>query len=679
MRNVMAAKLILLVGMITLLALYFWGQNNGAQQAILVNGFVGVAGVAVDLLAVTALVAMAGAAGRWLSRRLRLDVAALHPAERVAAEAGLGLGLLSLGALGFGLLGLFNVLMWLVLLVVTVLLRREIFGWLRDMRGVLGLALRPQTGWERFVVVFVGGLLLLALLLALAPPFAWDAMTYHLVGPGRYVQAGRIAAHADNHFLGFPQGVEVLYGVLMALTGRVTSAAPLHFVLGLLALLGTSGLVCRYTNRTTAYTSVLLFTTSYSLWRLFTIPYVDLGVMLYGVLALVAFSEWHRLKTANLLLLVGLYGGFALGVKYTAGGLIFALAVSIVLAQPRRVLRNGVMFGVPFFVVFLPWLVKGALLYSNPVYPYVFDGLAWDSLRAANFSATGGGLLAGDLAWQWPLLPFSATIFGQEQLSPYSFTLGVWLLTAPFALLLGGRFLSLSARSLVRIVTPLALASLAFWMVLAAISGIGAQPRLMLFGLPFAAVLAALAFDSFARFPKKPLDINFLLQAALMFTLLLGVFNIADHFAKANPAVYLVENDRERYLRDNLGSYYPAVRQLESLPPGSQVLFMWEPKSFYCPDHIVCQPDILFDHWSWPLRRGADAESLMQGWHDNGIDYLLVHGLPEGSEFGYDFWLDAHAFARAENEQFPAALAAAMQPVWSDEFAYTLYTWRDDS
>jgi hypothetical protein len=277
------------------------------------------------------------------------------------------------------------------------------------------------------------------------------------------------------------------------------------------------------------------------------------------------------------------------------------------------------------------------------------------------------------------VLPISATIFGQEQLSPYSFTVGAWLLTTPFALLLGWRFLPQSARSLTWIVAPLALASLAFWMALAAISGIGAQPRLMLFGLPFAAVLGALAFDSFARFPRKPLDINFLMRAALVLTLVLGAFNIAHHLAKANPATYLVENDGERYLRDNLGSYYVAVRALESLPPDSQVLFMWEPKSFYCPDHITCLPDILFDHWSWPLRRGASAVSLMQQWRDEGIDYLLVHGLRKGSDFGYDFWLEAHDFAQAENAQFPAALAEAMEPVWSDDFAYKLYAWRDSS
>ena len=679
MRNTMLQKFILLLGMVVMLALYFWGQNNAAQQAILINGFLALAGVVVDLAAVGALIAVSGAIGRRIGQIAQVDFRVLHQAERVALEAGLGLGLLSIFALVFGLVGLFNIVMWIVLLGVAVLLRRDVFAWLRDIRAVLAGGLRPQTGWEHIVVLFTAVMLFSALLLALSPPFAWDAMTYHLVGPHRYLQADSIMADADNHFLGFPQGVELLYGLLMALTGRATTAAPLHFIFGLLAMLATGGLVRRFTNRNTAYTSVLLFLTSYSLWRLFTIPYVDLGVMFYAAISLAAIIQWRDQANFRWLFLAGIHAGFALGVKYTAGGLIFALVVSIALAYPRRMLRHVLIFGSAALATFIPWLVKGLLLYQNPIYPYVFDGLAWDSLRTANFSATGGGLLAGDLAWQWFILPVSATIFGQEQRSPYSFTLGAWLLTMPFALLLGRRFLPQPARLLARAVLPLALVSLIFWMALAAVSGIGAQPRLMLFGLPFAVVLGALAFHGVAHWPRTPLDINFLMRAALALTVLLGFFTIADDLAKADPDRYLIENDGERYLRANLGSYYAAVRQLESLPPGSQVLLMWEPKSFYCPDHIICLPDILFDHWSWPLRRGVEGAALMQQWRDDGIDYLLVHGLREGSDFGYDFWLSAHDTLRAENAQFPAALADSMQPVWSDDFAYTLYTWRDES
>ncbi|MBZ0300790.1 MAG: glycosyltransferase family 39 protein [Anaerolineae bacterium] len=672
-------KIVLLLALVILLVLYFWAHNIGDQPVILLNGFVGLTGTALDLLTVGAIVAVGGGLGRYAGRVLHLRTADLHPAEVVALEGGLGLGLLSIGTLLFGLIGLFNLSLWAALLVVALVLRRTVVGWLRSGRAVLASALRPRTRWERLIVVITGVLLAAALLFALAPPFAWDAMSYHLVGPWRYVQAGRITTQLDNHFLGFPQEVEILYGLALILFGRATAAAPLHLYWGLLALLAMAGLVRRYTDRASAYTSVLLLLSSYSLWRLFGVPYVDLAVMAYGALALVAITSWQQ-NRQSWLLLAGILAGLGLGVKYTAVGLVLALAVFIFLAQPRRVVRNGLIFGGAALVTFLPWMLKGVLLYQNPIYPYWLGGPAWDSLRTANFSAAGSGLLSSDLAWQWFILPLSASIFGNEDFSPYGFTLGIWLLTMPLVLLVGWRELPDRARELARSAVRLALPMLAFWLVLAAWSGIGAQPRLMLFGLPVAAVLGALAFHSLSHWPKRPLDVDFLMRAALIMTVGLGFFNVAHDAAQAEFGRYYIENDADGFLRNNLGNYYAAMRELDSLPAGSRVLFMWEPKSFYCPESIICIPDVLFDHWSWPLQRGAaEADTLMQQWREDGVDDLLVYGLDAGRNFGYDFWSRQHGSAWAENAQFPAKLAEYMELVWSDGFSYGLYRWRESS
>src|SRR5690606_4518199 len=101
------------------------------------------------------------------------------------------------------------------------------------------------------------------------------------------------------------------------------------------------------------------------------------------------------------LALAGVFAGLGLGVKYTAGLTIVALGVFIVMRQPRQFLRNGLIFGGAALLVFAPWLLKELLLYQNPIYPYLFDGVSWDSLRTANFNSTGNGILNGENAWQW--------------------------------------------------------------------------------------------------------------------------------------------------------------------------------------------------------------------------------------------------------------------------------------
>src|SRR5690606_948745 len=209
--------------------------------------------------------------------------------------------------------------------------------------------------------------------------------------------------------------------------------------------------------------------------------------------------------------------------------------------------------------------------------------------------------------------------------APYDFTTGAWLLTLPLILLISRSALSDNARQLVRICSISALSILALWMLMAATSGIGAQPRLMLLGVPVVTVLGALAFHSLSRWPKRPVNIEFLMRGALVFTTLIGSINIAHRITSTNPGIYFVENNTDSYLRNNLGNYYATMRQLDTLPAGSRVLFLREPKSYYCPTDIICMADVVLDHWSRPLRLGSNPDYLMRQWRDDeGVDYLLV-------------------------------------------------------
>ncbi len=676
MKTMFKQQIALFIGMTLIIVLYFWGHNVGEQPAILANAMIAFVGVAADVLTVSAIALISGGIGRRLGRIARLPLADLHRAEIVALESGLGLGVMSIGALLFGLVGLFNLVMWGVLLLAGLLVLGDLRGWFRDLRAILFSALRPQSGWERLILVIVAALLFVALLFAFAPPFAWDGMTYHLPGPQQYVDAGRMETNADNPYLGFPQNMDILFALAMALFRRATAATPVHFYAGFMGLIATAGLIRRYADRTSAYVGMLLLLSSYSVWWLFTIPYVDLGLMLYGGLALIAISQWREQPDVKWLALAGIFAGLALGTKYTAGVLGLALGIFILVAYPRQIIRSTLVFGAAALIVFVPWMIKGALLYQNPVYPYVLGGPGWDDLREQAFGQEGTQMLGSDIAWQWPILPVSVTLFGVEHVPPYSFTTGPWLLMAPLILLLGWQHLPERSRRLARDCTLLVLPLLVIWILLAGFTGLGTRARYMLVGGPAVAALGALSFYSLARWPKRPLNMDFILRGALIFTTLLGTINIAHDASTANLGRYYVENRPDEYLKSTLGAYYVVTQHLNTLPEGTEVLFLWEPKGYYCPAHITCKADLVLDNWAWPLRLGADSDSLMQQWRADGVDYLLVWGLQDGLQVGYDAWLDAHTFARAENEQFPAALEKYTEPVWTDGLSYTLHTWK---
>ncbi|MEO1287989.1 MAG: glycosyltransferase family 39 protein, partial [Chloroflexota bacterium] len=570
---------------------------------------------------------------------------------------------------------------WGVILVAGLFCWRQLLSWLADVRDLVFQSGRPETPWERFVRAFVIVTLLSALLLALAPPIAWDALNYHLVIPQFYVENGAIIANLDNHFFGFPQNFEMLYGLLM-MVGSDTAPSVLHFAVGVLGLMLIYNLVRRHASSKAASVSVLVIMASFSFWLLMGWAYVDIALMSYGAAIIIALQQWqandkdrhHWLRLMIVLL------AMCAGIKYTSIPLIIGVYLFVIWREPKQAISYTVTFAVIGLVLFLPWLTKGLLLYENPVFPYIFGGANWDSVRGDAFSDAGNGLIHQGRFIEVALLPFTATIFGVHRIAPYGFTMGAFWMTMPFLLVLGYSKLSDNSKSLVRMVLPLALVVLIFWMVLAATSGIGAQPRLMLIGGALPAILAGLAYHSLENWKRRPIDIVFITQAVLIFSIFLGSFDYLRYFAESRVLEYhtaTVSQERtDRYLTRNLGALYPAMTQLEALPEDSRVLFLWEPKAFYCPNTLTCNGDTMFDHWARPLQMGISSSDLITQWQSE-YDYVLIFDFDDGTrQDGYSLWGEIMEHARAENALFPDNFYDTVTEVWSDDIAYTIYTWR---
>ena len=660
-------------------------------------------GALLDLGTVAALWGAAGGIGwaalAWLDRRLALSVDSLSRPERLALAGTLGLALVSTAALILGLVGLYRgLVMWGALLVAALLLRRSVGAWLREWALALR-SIRFESPWVAFLIAFTFGLLGLALVYALAVPQTWDALAYQLVGPKRYLQAGVIAAQPDNFYLGFPGQVNMLFGVAMSLFGRDTAAAPVHFLYGLFGLLAVAGLVRRFADRAAGWLAIVLLLSAYNLWALFGWAYNDLATMTYGALALVAAVGWKAALTPSpspsgrgeqnqinsflamkdrgvrgdigWLLLLGVLVGLAVGVKYTAGALALAVGVFVALHQPRVVVRNGLIVGGAALVAFLPWAVRGLLLYGNPVYPFVFGGLNWDALRGEFFSFSERGLAATGQAWQAALLPISATVFGADKTDGFGFTAGPWLMTAFLLLPLVWAWLDDGARRLARWTLLFLAPMLLVWAYTALGSSVGMQTRLMTMTLPAFAVAGALAFHGLAGFPQKPLALRFMVRALLVITLALGGLEIARTMIRERVVPHVLGMaEKSEYLYATTGAYYGAVQNLATLPAGSHVRLMWEPRAYYCPDSVVCTADVLFDHWLRPVLHGATPDEAFEGYREAGDDYLLVW------HAGFDEYREVFARYEAQIAAFAPTLERHMTPVWTDGLRYTLYTWR---
>lgn len=674
-------KIILLIGIVLVMALYFWGHNVGASSEILRGGLLTTVKIAGDLGIVAVLITLTGGLGRRVLSMV--DFTAISLGERLVLETMIGLGIVSLLAVTLGLLGQFNLIIWGVLLLSLIVTFRSLLSYLGDWRSLLFSNEQIRTPWEGFIRVFVLVMLLAALLLALAPPFAWDAINYHLVVPQRYIAAGSIGQHLDNHFFGFQQNIEMLYGLLMML-GSDRAPTVLHFAIATMGLIAIYNLVQRHSSRKAAATSVLLLMASFNLWQLFSWAYVDLALMTYGVVAVIAIYQWTQAEKnpQHWLGLAAVAASLAAGIKYTAAPLILGLYILILLREPKNIIRNTLIFGGFGVLIFLPWMVKGLLLYENPIYPYIFNGPNWDDVRAVNFSEVGTGLIGRGLWLHIPTLPFAATIFGIDKVTPYRFTLSPFLLTLPFLLFISWNNLPEKARQLGKTVLPLAIVVLLYWMLVAAMTNIGAQTRLMLVAIPLAAILCGLAFHSVEQWLRRPLDMVFILQAAIILSVFFGMFDFINYFAHSRVLEYhatVLNEDSYLRLGNNAGALYDAMLALEDLPADSHVLFLWEPKTYYCPDDMTCVGDLLFDNWSRPLQMGASPEGLIEQWQSD-YDYVLIFDVNTGNvdtSDGYSRWIWIHDFAVAENELFPQFFYDNVTTLWSDDIAYTIYEWQD--
>lgn len=664
--------------MALILGLYYWVHKPLTPALAEALG-----GALLDLAVTAALAALAAGVGRRLLRPF--DLAALSAPERLALAGMLGLGALSLALALIGMLALSTLSVGLAIALAGVWARRDLLAWLAEARAWLRAGL-PRAGWERALAWIAVVLLALALVLATLPPARWDVLTYHLAGPQQYVAEGRFYAAPHNHFLGFPQLVETLYAAQIALTGRLTGGGPLHFWMGALALLMTGGMAARIGGRVAGWVAASLLLGAFSIWNELSVAYADLLPMALGMGALAAAERWDATgrRDRRWLALIGALAGLAMGCKYTTIWLAAALGALVVWLSRRDGVRtlaaHAAIYGATAALLALPWLARNAIWYDNPVYPFFFDGGEMSAIRQSWYAQPRSGLIYSSGAWQIPVMPLVATIFGSEDQGSYGTDPGPWFLILTPLVALVWRRLGAPERGAIERALVVAGVILAAWIVSSAVGSYGnRQTRLILYVFPPLALTGALALEGMRRLPEKPLNLGFVLRAMLTLTLALGLLSAAREALRSGLDRYYSgeEGYRDAYLDHALGWHMEAMRQANALPDGSRVRFLWEPRSLYCDgNRVVCLPDSLMDGWYTARRTVGDGSpaAIAAAWRA-GADRLLVY------DFGARFEREGNAlYTPADWDAWERFVAAQLVVEWQGgsggEAIYTLYRWR---
>ncbi len=703
------------------LGLYYWVHKPITPP---LAGALG--GALLDCAVAGVFVLVGGGLGRGILRRC--DLLWGSAPEQIAAAGAVGLPVLSLLVLAVGSLALSAWSIAVVLVIAGALAGRDALAWVRQVADWTRAPL-PRGRWARSLTVLAVGLAALALILALLPPSKWDALAYHLAGPQQVVERGRFYAAPHNHFLGFPQIVETLFAGQLALTGRLPGAAVLHWGMGALLLLAVGGRAARLGGAVTGWLAAVILLSAQTVWIEMGIPYVDLLPMLLAVVGLGVAERWDEARGASSpqtplpqgergfrlalfslppwwgkgrggggrrslgslpglrhAILLGALAGFSIGVKYSALWLVIAFGVLLLWRGRgsgwRAALAYAAAYALAALLTFAPWLLRNALYYGNPVYPFVFESAEMDAIRQDWYSQPRSGLIYGESAWQIPLLPLAATVLGVEGAGTYGTDIGpLFLLLIPLLALARGR-LTPPERvwlSLAGVVTGVILAA---WLVSAAFgSYISLQTRLVLYLFGPLAIMAALALRGLERLPSKPVHLGFVIQALVaLAAVLTGVAALRYAGERRVPLYFSGEEGYERaYLEHALGWHYATMRQVNELPPGATVRFLWEPRALYCDGvRLRCIPDSLMDGWYYARRTAGqgDPADIAAQWQGDGADYLLVY------EFGREFEREhAAPYDSADWLAWGEFAGEFLDEVWrtgnpGDDVQYILYRWR---
>ncbi|MBN1310566.1 MAG: phospholipid carrier-dependent glycosyltransferase [Anaerolineae bacterium] len=624
-----------------------------------------------DGMAVVLLLVLSGTLGTLFLLRFEKYLPEL---EQGALAALLGLGAIGFVILVIGLLGLFppGWLMWLVMASALAILHKTAVAWLRNIWRALQGIFRPEpTLFIRWIRNGLAILLVLAILLAMAPPTEWDALTYHLAGPRFYLQSERIVSYPQNHFLGFPQGVEMLYLGLIMLA-RPQAAALLHWCFGVLLLMLVMGLAQRVERPAAGWIAAAALLVSETLWGEFSWPYNDLALMAYttaGLAVIVSWSQDGERQQQGLLGLAGVFIGLALGTKYTAAGVAVGLGVLVLWLSRRdgllQIVRAGGMVSVAALIVFAPWMIKNALLDGNPLSPFVWGTSAFDRFDQWYYLRPGTGLNALSLLFA----PLQGAIMGSDSVAPYGASSGALVLALLPTAALGWRKRSKPERGLIRCLLLVSLPPYLIWLAGLATSWYLIQMRLLFPIFPALALVGGLGLTGLCDMTLRP-DVDRLLRVLVMIVLSVAVLNASWKLVRTDAlrVVFGLQSE-EAYLEQAMGVSYLAMQQVNELPQDAKVLFLWEPRTFHC--ERICIPDSLINQWWHERQLEPDPHRIVGQWQEQGVTHVLIADwavdfmLREEEEIGSLSEADATALTEIRRED--------MTLLWDGYGFYSLY------
>lgn len=317
----------------------------------------------------------------------------------------------------------------------------------------------------------------------------------------------------------------------------------------ILSLVGLLGFVSRNLGIKNGWVALATIFSGYTLAISSFWGYIDWYGFLFGLGTLVCLYDWQKRDQLSSVILAGVFAGFGLSTKYTAGVLIIVGLLVILwrivkfnfLTRMRSIeeknsaksisiqtIKKGILFCSIATLVFSPWLIKNWLATRQPFYPFLFPYGSMDQFRLDFYQ----GLALWGNWWESTLLPLKATLEGVEGAPGYSASIGPLILCmAPLAFI-GIKKRDQEQTSFISTAAIITVVGIIIWILIPRLAGLLIQTRLYFALFPALAVLAAAGFDFTSRLNFASVRVNKIFESIILLVLWMNVIQISQYIER---------------------------------------------------------------------------------------------------------------------------------------------------
>ena len=556
-----------------------------------------------------------------------------HVLERLVFHTLLGLIAVALVTTGLAFVGgIYPATGW-ILLGIIFLASMEIWAGLptllKPLRPVSSLLPKQDRSFQGINILILATLVLMALLLAMAPPIKTDALVYHLAIPKAYLENHGIINLPNSVYSFFPMLFDMVF--LFAMTFGVESLPAL---LGLgMALLLLAGLAIYFhqtlSPRLAWFVPVLFFSTP-TFFEIAASAYIDLALAGFIFFAFYSWDRWRETHLPFWFFYMAVCAGAACSTKLT-GLIVLPLGVMGIALMglnvkiPLKVFKHLLIFSGIALLFLMPWWLRNYQFTGNPFMPLLMPILGgenrvnWDPGRMAMFDHYVGMFGMGRGILDFLLLPYNLTFHAKAHSLKFDGQVGiVYFMLIPALIMAGWRNRPPRWKFLSGLFAVLIL----FWFVYFQ------YVRFLAPALTALTLLGALALASITRrdpeSPKSNRWLGPIFLCVVTFGVLFNVSLIWDFWTQKAPYQFVTgQETRKQYLTRHIPPY-PMYQAMNALEPDSKTLMVYMRNLGYLAERPFYNDSVFEAHTLQAiLEQDASANGIRRQLQELGITHFM--------------------------------------------------------